>query len=108
MKKSEFAKLAGHGLHGAVYENPDIPKSVKIGKHILHPQQRVALHERTEHYLENRKQNPLPHELAHKLADKKEHHDMTHHEISVYEGTLGAVARWSNKTARHRKPWHEH
>ena len=106
MGKSEFAKLAGHGLHGAVYENPDIPKTIKIGNHVFHPQQRVATHEHREHYLENRKHNPLPHKQAHKLADKAEQKDMTFHEIEVYEGTLGAVARWSKKTARKQRPWH--
>jgi hypothetical protein len=36
----------------------------------------------------------MPYKKAHKLALKREHRNMTLHQIAVYEGYNGATARW--------------
>ena len=52
---------------------------------------RVLKHEKVERKL--RREQGLSYEKAHKLANKAEHEGLTRHQISVYEGKLGSIAR---------------
>jgi hypothetical protein len=52
---------------------------------------RVKRHEEAEY---NGRRNGLTQRQAHRKALKVEHRGMTPHQVSVYEGKLGAVARW--------------
>lgn len=91
------SRLAGIGKNGKPWVNPHIPKSLTIGSKRIDPRAKLRIHERTEHGLMKPKKEGglgLPYRIAHGLALKREHRDMTPHQVAVYEGHNGAVARW--------------
>jgi hypothetical protein len=95
MKKFKGAKLpvsriAGYGKRWRIWINPKVPRKFKG----INMRQRLKIHEKTE--IKLRKQG-LPYKKAHKLATKVEHKGLTRKQIRIYEGKLGAIARWHPK-----------
>ena len=86
---SPGSRLATYSPNGHIWINAEIPRGMRG---------RVRKHEQTEYRL--RKEGMSQHE-AHAKALKAEHKGMTRHQVAVYEGTLGAIAK--NHQAIHRK-----
>ena len=72
--------------------NPRIPKTIRVGDRLIRVHDRVRRHEMVERPLEQGQ--GWPHWKAHRVALQREHEGLTRHEVAVYEGILGAVARW--------------
>jgi len=88
MKGVTRSRLAGYGKRGKIWVNPHVPTTFKgITMKI-----RLLRHEKVERKL--RLKQGLTYREAHKKALKKEHKGLTKHQIQVYEGKNGAIARW--------------
>lgn len=99
------SKLAGIGKNGKPWVNCHVKKSLTIGHKRINPKAKLRIHERTEHKLIPTLMKPKSkgglglslreaYNKAHEIALKREHRNMTPHQIAVYEGHNGAVARW--------------
>ena len=86
-----LSTLAGFRKNGRLWVNKHIPESLTIGKKRINPRAKLRKHERAEH---TRMKKGVPYREAHQIALKDEHRGMTQHQIFVYEGHNGAVARW--------------
>jgi hypothetical protein len=81
------SRLAGYGKRGKIRVNPKVPK---VYKGIV-VRSRLVTHEKVERKL--RLRDGLTYIKAHAAALKAEHKGLTQHQISVYEGLLGSIAR---------------
>jgi hypothetical protein len=93
------SKLAGIGKNGRAWVNPHVPKSITIRGKTIDPRAKLRIHERTEHplikkFMKLGLSEKEAYNKAHNIALKREHRNMTPHQIAVYEGHNGAVARW--------------
>ena len=84
---SPRSRLAGYTPHGKIWINPYVPSKDR---------KRLRVHERTEYRL--RRTKGMNYRDAHQVAGRKEVRGLTKHQVFVYSGRLGAVARWH--------PWH--
>ena len=83
-------RLAGV-RRGRTWVNRFVPRSITVGAKRIDPRAKLRIHERVERKL---MKNGLSYAKAHKIALKSEHRGMTRHQVAVYEGYNGAVARW--------------
>jgi len=81
------SRLAGYGKRGPIRVNPHVPRSFRKIK----MRSRLVRHERVERRL---RRSGMSYRKAHRKALKSEHAGLTKHQISVYEGKLGATSRW--------------
>jgi hypothetical protein len=90
------SRLAGYGRTGRIWLNKNVPvtfKGIKV-------RARLKTHEEKE--LRLRKQG-YSYTEAHKVALKAEHKGLTQHQISVYNGILGAIAKHRPRRHEWRK-----
>ena len=81
------SRLAGYGRRGRIRVNRHVPESFRGIK----VRSRLVRHEKVERKL---RKSGMSYRKAHRRALKSEHAGLTKHQISVYEGKLGSVARW--------------
>jgi hypothetical protein len=93
------SKLAGISRNGKPWVNPHVPKTITIRTKRIDMHSKLRKHERVEHA---HMKKGMPYPQAHQIALKHEHKNMTPHQIAVYEGHNGAVARW-HPTKKRRK-----
>lgn len=104
MPRLPQSKLAGIRKNGRAWVNSHVPKSLTIGSKRIDPRAKLRIHERVEHGLLKSKEEGgqgLSYDQAHHIALKREHKNMTLHQIAVYEGHNGAVARWHPERKHH-------
>jgi hypothetical protein len=93
--KYATSKLAGYGKRGKIWINPHVPKTFK-GISMF---DRLFKHEKVERQL---RQKGLTYPKAHEKALKQEHEGLTRKQLRIYEGKLGAIARWLPRRKKRR------
>jgi hypothetical protein len=91
--KLPFSKIAGYDGKGRIWVNPKVPSRFRG----INVRKRLLTHEKTEIKL---RKLGLPYKHAHKLATKVEHKGLSRKQVAVYEGLLGAIARWHPRKRR--------